>query len=122
MEKPYDFNVDIPNDDRFWASCCHLSAFAGFFLPFIGHFVAPIIIWLLKRHDSEFIDKQGKEAMCFQLSVTLYGIIGILLIPFLIGYFLLLILFMFWIVLVIVAAIKANDGLNFRYPLCIHFV
>ncbi len=114
-------DFDLPDDERFWASCCHLSAFAFFFIPFIGHIAAPILIWLLKRRDSSFIDKQGKEAVSFQMSVTIYAIPCIFLMIFLVGYVLLLMLFAFWAISMIVAAIKANDGINFHYPLCIRF-
>ncbi|RJP31165.1 MAG: DUF4870 domain-containing protein [Candidatus Omnitrophota bacterium] len=121
MENLFETNVDFSADERFWASCCHLSAFAFFFLPFIGHILAPVVIWMLKRRESSFIDRQGKEALSFQMSVTIYAIPCLFLVIFVVGYVLLLMLFVFWVISMIVAAIKANDGIHYHYPLTIHF-
>ena len=64
--------------ERVWATFCHLSALAGFLLPW-GHLLGPLILWLLRREDSPLVAEQGREALNFQLSVTLYVIAGALL-------------------------------------------
>ena len=47
---------------RNWAMLCHLSTFSGWFIPF-GNILGPLIIWLMKREESPFIDAHGKEAL-----------------------------------------------------------
>ncbi|MGC9328727.1 MAG: DUF4870 domain-containing protein [Candidatus Hinthialibacter sp.] len=113
---------EITREERTWATFCHLASFAFFIIPPFGHIIAPLILWLLKRHDSAFIDEHGKESMNFQISVTLYGLICFLLFFFVIGLPMALILFVFWAVCAIYASIKANDGMSYRYPLTIRFL
>ena len=70
----------------------------------------------------ECASQQGKEAINFQLSITLYGAVATLLTFVLIGFLLLWILLFFWLIVVIVAAVKASDGVSFRYPATIRFL
>ena len=119
---PRRYSAQLLEDQaRTWAMICHLSAFVGIIIPF-GSIIAPLVIWLIKRKESPFVDDQGKEALNFQLSVLVYAIISGLLIYIFIGYLLLLALIIFNYVMVIMAAIKANQGEMFRYPLCIRFI
>lgn len=108
-------------EERIWALFCHISSFAGYLIPF-GNILAPLIIWILKREESELIDDQGKEAFNFQVSVTLYFIMSIILVIFLIGIPLLIGLLFFHVIVTIIAGIRANDGEKYRYPLTIRFV
>lgn len=118
-----DYSPEITQEDRLWATFCHLSGIIAFFLlPFFGQILVPLILWLIKRHDSPFIDESGKEAVNFQLSVTLYFIPCLILVIFLIGIPLLLVLGLFWFIGAIYASIQANDGNHFRYPLTIRFL
>ncbi|GAB6933879.1 DUF4870 domain-containing protein [Calditerricola satsumensis] len=105
---------------RMWATVCHLAALAGYIVP-MGHVFGPLVVWLLKRHDSPFVDDQGKEALNFQLSLTLYGLVAALLVFVLIGLPLLLALLVIQVVFVIIAAVKANEGQTYRYPMSIRF-
>ena len=100
---------------------CHLSAFAGFIIP-LGNIIAPLVIWLIKRAESPFIDDQGKEALNFQISMIIYAVISWILVTIFIGYLLLFAVGIFDIVMVIMAALKSNEGEMFRYPLCIRFI
>ena len=119
---PRRYSAQLLEDQaRTWAMICHLSAFVGIIIPF-GSIIAPLVIWLIKRAESPFIDDQGKEALNLQLSVLVYAIISGLLIYIFIGYLLLLALIIFNYVMVIMAALKANRGEMFRYPLCIRFI
>jgi len=111
----------IPKDIRNVAMLCHLSAFAGYFIPF-GHILGPLLVWLLKREESAFIDAHGKEALNFQISVTIYAVISAILILVVIGFLLLPILLVFEIIVVIIAAVRANNGLEYRYPVTIRFI
>ena len=108
-------------EDRTWAMVAHLSAFAGHVFPF-GHVIAPLIIWLVKRDTSEFVNDQGKEALNAQISFTIYGFIAALLVFVFIGFLLLPILWLADVVLIIVAAIAANDGRRYRYPMILRLI
>ena len=115
--------IDIPpsKDERTWAMLCHFSAFAGCVFPF-GNILAPLIIWLSKREDYPLVADQGKEILNFQISMTLYFIVSAVLAIVLIGIPILIGLAIFEFIIIIVAAIKANDGTKYRYPITIHFL
>jgi len=99
----------------------HLCALVGFIVPF-GHIIGPLVVWLIKKDESAFVDDQGKEAINFQISMTLYAVVAAILILVVIGIFLLIGIGILDIVLVIIAAVKANAGEKFRYPLTIRFI
>lgn len=106
---------------RMWAMLCHLSAFSGWFIPF-GHILGPLIIWLIKRDDHPFINEQGKESLNFQISLSIYLIVSAILVLALIGFVLFFIVGIVGFIFVIVAAVKANEGVSYRYPLTIRFL
>jgi len=121
-------NEQPSNDARTWAMFCHLAGLAGFVIPVVlSGIIAPLIVWQMKKDEHPFIDEQGKEALNFQISMPLYAMIGtaacfitcigVVLIPFVVGavYFVNLIF-------LIIAAIKANNGEHYRYPLSIRFI
>lgn len=103
------------------AMWCHLAALAGFIVP-LGNVLGPLIVWLTQRDKSPFIDNQGKEAVNFQLSLLIYSAVCFLLILILVGFLLLLALSLGAMALVIIAAIQANQGVAYRYPLIIRFI
>jgi uncharacterized Tic20 family protein len=106
---------------RTWAMLCHIGAFAGYLIP-LGHIIVPLILWLVKKDESSLVDDQGKESLNFQISMTIYAVIAGLLILVAIGIILLIALGIFDLVVVIVAAAKANEGEKYRYPLSIRFI
>lgn len=113
--------TNVPDKDaRNWGMICHLIAFSGFVIPF-GNLLGPLIVWAIKKDDHPFIDDQGKEAMNFQLTMTLCSIVAFLLIFVIIGIFLLVMICIFVVIMIIVASMKANDGVYYRYPLTIRF-
>jgi len=101
-------------DIRTWNVLCHASALLGFFFPWAGHILAPLIVWLVKRGDSPEIDAHGKESVNFQLTMLIYSVISGILCLVLIGFVLL--------VFVIIASIRASEGKFYRYPLTIRFL
>ena len=107
---------------RTWCVLSHAAALAGIFLHVVGHFFGPLIVWLVKRGDSAEIDEHGKEAVNFQLSMVIYNIVAGLLCLILIGFVLLIALWILNTVLVIIASIKAGEGKLYRYPLTIRFI
>jgi len=108
--------------ERTWAMVCHLAAFAIFIIPFFGNIIGPLVIWLIKKEESPFVDDQGKESLNFQISFTIYCLVSLLLSIIVIGIVFLIALGIMFFVLVIIAAVKANDGEKFRYPLTIRLV
>ncbi|MBN1253686.1 MAG: DUF4870 domain-containing protein [Deltaproteobacteria bacterium] len=108
---------------RTWAMLCHLGGLGVYVVPTIGHLLAPLIIWLIKKDESPLVDDQGKESLNFQITITIYAVIAALLIPlFGLGAVFLIALGIFDLIIIIIAAVKANDGEKYRYPLCIRFI
>ena len=101
---------------------CHASALAGIFLHALGHFFGPLIVWLLKRHESPEIDAHGKESLNFQISMIIYNIVAAILWLVVIGIFITIALWILNTVLVIIASIKASEGKLYRYPFTIRFI
>lgn len=79
--------------------------------------LAPLIIWLLKRDQSAFIDYHGKEYFNFFISYTVYFIISGLLMIVLIGFVTTPVLGVMLLVFTIIAAVKAYEGNEYRFPL-----
>jgi uncharacterized Tic20 family protein len=107
---------------RMWCVLCHASALSGIFLHTFGYILGPLIVWLMKRGESPEIDAHGKESLNFQLSMLIYNAIAAILIVVLIGFALLIVLYVLNIVFVIVASLQAGDGKLYRYPLTIRFL
>ncbi len=107
---------------RTWNALCHASALLGVFLHFPGHLLGPLVVWLVKRHDSPEIDAHGKEALNFQISMLIYNVVAAVFCLILVGFVFLLVLWVLNAVFVIIAAVEASDGKFFRYPLTIRFI
>jgi len=107
---------------RTWNVVCHASALIGFFVPWAGHILGPLIVWLAKRGDSPEIDANGKESLNFQISMLIYNLIAGILCLILIGFVILFILHILNLVLVIVASIQASEGKFYRYPITIRLI
>lgn len=112
---------------RQWAMAAHLSALAGIVIGL--NWLVPLIIYLVKKDDHPFIADQAREALNFNLSVFIYfiagGIVTLMLTLVLIGLLLIPVLIaagIAWLVLAIVAGVKANSGVAYRYPLTIRMV
>ena len=121
---------DLPNQEtRKWAMLCHLGGLASL-VPFpTANILLPLVIWMVKRDSDPYIDEQGREAVNFQITMFLYGVlVGIavyLLKIILIGYLLVWLPLLVMIAQLggsIVGAIRAHDGEKFRYPLILRFL
>lgn len=113
-------------DVRTYGMLIHLSAFAAS-LAAVG-FVGPLIMWLIKREEHPFLDHHGREALNFNLSILLYGVIGVALSVLTLGVGLVVVIpgavviGVMWFVTTIIAATKANAGEGYRYPMSIRFI
>lgn len=110
------------NSERNWAVLCHLGGFGLYLIPTVGHVLVPLVIWLLKRNESPFIDENGREALNFQISVTIYGVIAGVLAFVLVGFVLLAALAVFQFVLMVIASVRASQGESYRYPLTLRLI
>jgi len=81
-----------------------------------------LILWLVKRDLSPFVDDHGKEALNFQISLTIYAVIAWALAAVLIGFALLPILAVLALVGTIRGISAARDGRAYRYPMCIRLI
>lgn len=106
---------EVSQNAKNMALLCHLL---GFFTCFIG----PLIVWLIKKDDDPFIDQQGKEALNFQITVTIACIVGSLLSVICIGFFILAAVGLADIIFVIMACVASSKGQAYRYPVSIRLI
>jgi uncharacterized Tic20 family protein len=110
---------EVPADSRNLAMLAHLSAFVGLFG--VPSLVGPLVVWLLKK-DDPYIEAHAKDALNFNISFLIYGIVAAISIILLVGLLALPAVLVTWFVLVIVAAVKAGNGEDYEYPFTIRFV
>ena len=108
-------------EERKWAMFAHIGTFSSMFVP-LGNIIAPIVIWQIKKNESDFIVDQAKESLNFQITLMIYALISFLLVFIIIGFFMLFALILFSLIIVIVAGVKANEGEHYRYPMTIRLV
>jgi hypothetical protein len=141
--------VQIASQDRNWAMAAHLSALiavAG--LPF-GHVVGPLVVYLLKAHDSEFVAEHARASLNYQITVSIAGIVGIIaavgvMLGFIAGNagrhvsepgggvtfglfwvaiaMAVLLLLLFSLIFIIAGTVAANQGRPYTYPFAIRFL
>ncbi|MFD1143438.1 DUF4870 domain-containing protein [Larkinella insperata] len=114
-------NYLSPSDERMWGMLAHLSALAGFLIPF-GNIIGPVVVWQIQKDKSAFVDYHGKEALNFQITMTIALGIALLLVILLIGLPILVVLGLVSVVFSILAGVKANNGEYYRYPFTFRFI
>jgi len=129
---PPPVSVGPTVEEKQWAMFAHLSVLLGGLLSSAfggwGYFIGPLVIWLVKKDTMPFVADQAKEALNFAITVSgvfvilwiltvmTLGIGGLLTIP------LMLIVGIAALVLTIIAAVRANNGEAYRYPLTLRLV
>jgi uncharacterized protein len=108
-------------EERTWGMLVHLCAFAGLVVP-LGSLLGPLVLWLIKRDQSGFVAEQGKEALNFNISILIAGLICWALVFVFIGILLGVALFIYWLAMTIIAGIKAGEGVRYRYPFAIRLL
>jgi uncharacterized Tic20 family protein len=91
-------------------------------LTFVGGFIAPLIIYLVKKDESEYVRRQAIESLNFQISVVIYCVGCAILTLVIIGIFLLIALGILTFILTIIATVKAADGKIYQYPFTIRLI
>ena len=122
-------NSMISSNEKAWAIASHLLTFLGYSL-FIGHFIGPLVILLLKKDESPFIAHHAKESLNFAISwliymavaVTISALLMIVLIGFLLIWILPALLGLWQLVAIIIGAVKASQGEYYYYPCTIRFL
>ena len=109
-------------NERTWGMLAHLAAFAGLVAPLIGNIVVPLLIWHSWRDRSSFVGEQALESLNFNISVSIAMVICWIAVFVFIGILLGLALAAAWIVLTLIAAIKASEGVSYRYPFSLRLV
>lgn len=112
----------IPREARKWGMIVHIIALVGLLGNGIGFLLGPLIVWMLKKEEHAFVDQQGKEAVNFQITMLLAILVCLLLTLLVIGFFLMAIVGLVMVILPIIAAVKANDGIAYKYPFTIRFI
>lgn len=111
----------ITADDRTWGMAAHLSALSGLVVP-MGNILGPLIIWLVKKETSEFVADQAKEALNFQIAVLIVLLVSIPLCFVLIGFLTFGAAAIYGLVMEIIAGLKANEGIRYRYPITLRLI
>lgn len=120
-------------EERQWAMFAHLSALLGAILTGAfgggwGCFIGPLVIWLVKKDTMPFVADQGKEALNFNITVAIALVVLVLLSVMTLGIGLIIAIPLWvvigigWLVLTIIAAIKANEGVPYRYPFALRLI
>lgn len=112
--------------ERNWAVGAHLASVAGWLgVPF-GNILAPLVIWLIKKDDSEFVRSQSIESLNFQISMTLYALfavaIGFTVVGLIVAIPALFALVIGDIIYTIIGAVSVTKGEPYRYPLTIRLI
>lgn len=115
---------ELNKDARLWGMICHLAGLGGLIpiVPVIGSVIGPLVVWQLKKDEFGFVDDQGKEALNFQISILIYAVVSGLLCFACVGFVLLPVVYIFDLIFLLIASVKANDGERYRYPLTIRFI
>ena len=109
-------------NERTWGMLAHLSALVGLLIPLIGNVLGPLVVTIARSDQSAFVAAHAKEALNFNISVTLAALICTLLMLVFVGFLLGSALFIAWLVMTLIAAIKASEGAAYRYPFSLRLV
>jgi uncharacterized Tic20 family protein len=119
---PTESGAAPTENERTWAMLAHLSALAGLVLPMIGVVLGPLAVWLARKDDSAFVAAHAKEALNFNITVLIGEVICMMLMLVFVGFLLGTALFVAWLVLTLIAAIRASEGAAYRYPFALRFI
>jgi len=119
-----------PNENqiRTWNMLCHLSALAGFLIPF-GNILGPLLVWQIKKNEIPSVELHGKAALNFQITVTIAacvgGVLALVLSFFCVGWLLfplVILIGLAGLIFGVIAGLKANNGEPYTYPYSFEFV
>jgi len=105
-----------PSSENSMAVVMHLLGFAFFVFPY-GNIIAPLILWLIKRPESPYLDRVGKEVLNFQISYSIYMSVGLMLcvLPGVVAW-------VIWLIFMVTAAVKISNNEPYKYPMTIRLL
>ena len=112
---PPNYSPLDSNNDRLFVVLMHLS-------QLVSWIIIPLIMWVIGKDRSPFIDENGKNIINFIISYSIYGIVSAILALMCIGIPLLIALAILIPILVIIATIKSINGEAWKYPFSIEFI
>ncbi len=129
---PYDSDFDAPvlsdltdyepdHEEKTTAMIAHLLGFAGLAVPF-GSVIGPLVVYLVKRDESAYVEDQAREALNFQIWMAIVVVASAILIVVGIGILLLPLAMLAWLAGTVVGAVRARDGEWYRYPWTVRLV
>ncbi len=111
----------ISSDERTMAVLSHVAAFLGYAVPF-GQLIAPYVILLIRRGESDFVVHHARESLNFQITITVSLLVALVLTSMWIWYLLLPAILVYSAVMVLVAASRASRGELYTYPFALRLV
>jgi uncharacterized Tic20 family protein len=112
----------LPTDEeRTWGLIAHLSGLVGSLVAGLS-FLGPLIVWLIKKDQSPFVADQAKEALNFQIAVTIAIWISAASTMICVGFILLPVVAIGALIFSIIAAMEANKGVYYRYPYTVRLI
>lgn len=114
--------LPLTKEEKNWAMFGHLSSLLGWIGIPLANLLAPLIIWQVKKDTMPFAASQAKEALNFQISMMIWLLVSFILTFVVIGFVGLFAIPVIDVVFTIIAALKANDGIAYRYPMTIRFI
>ncbi|MDR1484181.1 MAG: DUF4870 domain-containing protein [Planctomycetaceae bacterium] len=98
----------------------HLSQLLNFVIPLAG-IIVPVVLWAINKDKDSMVDQHGKIVVNWILSLVIYCAVSAILFIVIVGFVLLIVLSILAIIFPIIGGIKANDGIEWKYPLSIPF-
>jgi len=114
-------NGFIQSNQKSEAAIAHLLYFSSFLIGPLWIIVS-IIFYIVKKDEQSFVSYHAKEALNFSLTILLAIFVSLLLVLVIIGIFTLLALVVIGFIFPIIAALAANKGEYYKYPICIRFI
>ncbi len=122
-DAPVTGAVGPSKEERTFAMICHLLPLSGLLVPIpILNVVAPLVLWLIKKDSMPFLNDQGKEVLNFQITISMIMIACMLTFWLILPVFIAIGVCIGALVLMIIAAIRANEGKPYRYPFTLRLI
>ncbi len=117
MSPPPAPTGEASTEDRTLALLTHLSGI-------VASVIVPLIVWLIHKDktDKAFLNDQAKEALNFQITVVIAWVIAIVLSAVAIGFLLYPVIWIVNLIFCILAGVKANEGVAYRYPFALRLI
>jgi uncharacterized Tic20 family protein len=119
IQQGYGASAPSP-EERNWALAAHIGSLVAAW--FAMGFLCPLVVLLVKGKESAFVRRHAVESLNFQITLLIYLVVSVILAFVLIGFFLLAAVAILALVTIILATMKASEGQDYRYPLCLRMV